>query len=155
MRHGCRDFISGKGVEVMTVFADAMDIHHIFPRKWCEERNIPPSIYNSIINKTAISAESNRIIGGDAPSRYLGRIEQRTTLAAEELDAILRTHLIDPALLRADDFDGFYTARKAALAALAGSGQGKPVMIDFAPPEGVADDDGMTVDEEDTMEETA
>jgi hypothetical protein len=28
-------------------------------------------------------------------------------------------------------------------------------MIDFAPPEGVADDDGMTVDEEDTMEETA
>ena len=41
------------------------------------------------------------------------------------------------------------------LAALAGRAQGNPVMIDFAPREGVAYDDGMTVDEEDAMEETA
>jgi hypothetical protein len=31
------------------------------------------------------------------------------------LDGILESHLIDPVLLRADDYDGFYAARKTAL----------------------------------------
>jgi hypothetical protein len=31
------------------------------------------------------------------------------------IDAHLRTHLVDPALLRADDFQGFFAARQAAL----------------------------------------
>lgn len=151
MRHGCRDFITGKGVQVMTVYADPLDIHHIFPRKWCEERRIPPALYNSIINKTALSAESNRAIGGDAPSRYLARIEGRTKITAAELDHILATHLIDPAFLRSDDFDGFFRARKAALAELAATAQGKPVVADTSPPEGFADDEGLTVDEEEAI----
>ncbi|WP_225766814.1 DUF262 domain-containing protein [Inquilinus sp. Marseille-Q2685] len=155
MRRGCRDFISGKGVEVMTVYADALDIHHIFPRRWCEDRKIPPSVYNSIVNKTALSAASNRTIGGDAPSRYLARIETRSGISSDDLDEILRSHLIDPAALRADDFEAFYKARKAALASLAAEAQGKPVMVDAAPPEGFADDDGMTVDEEESLEEVA
>lgn len=154
MQHGCRDFISGKGVEVMTVYADALDIHHIFPRKWCEERGIPHTVYNSIVNKTALSAESNRAIGGDAPSKYLTRIEQKTGIGSADLDVILRTHLIDPALLRADDFEGFFTARKAALADLAAQAQGKAVVNDTLPPEGIADDE-LTVDEEDALEDMA
>lgn len=32
-----------------------------------------------------------------------------------EQDAILRTHIITPAFLRADDFQSFYEARKIAL----------------------------------------
>lgn len=154
MRHGCRDFISGKGVEVMTVFADALDIHHIFPRKWCEDRGIPHTVYNSIVNKTALSAESNRIIGGDAPSIYLAKVENRTRMSSEELDAILRTHLIDAPLLRSDDFDGFFETRKAALADLAAKAQGKAVLSDVVPPEGIADDE-LTADEEDALEDAA
>lgn len=154
MRHGCRDFISGKGVEVMTVFADALDIHHIFPRKWCDDRGIPHTVYNSIVNKTALSAESNRTIGGDAPSIYLAKVEKRTGMSGEDMDAILRTHLIEPALLRADNFEHFYEARASALADLAAKAQGKAVVSDANPPEGVADDE-LTADEEDALEDAA
>jgi hypothetical protein len=153
MRSGCRDFVTGKGVETMTVFSDALDIHHIFPRAWCEKQGIPPQRYNSIINKTALSRATNIAIGGSAPSVYLARIEQKHGLSSEALDAILRSHMIDPTALRADDFEGFWKARKAALAELAADAQGKPVPMDDAPAEGYADDDGLTLDEEELVEE--
>lgn len=157
MRSGCRDFITGKSVDTMTVFADAMDIHHIFPRSWCEKQvpPIPPGIYNSIVNKTALSKATNISIGGDAPSVYLARIEKKHGLSAAQLDDILRSHLIEPATLRADDFTGFYAARKAALAKLAEGAQGKPVPLDIGPLEGVADDEGETLDEMESQEGTA
>ncbi len=158
MRSGCRDFITGKSVDTMTVFTDPLDIHHIFPRSWCEKQKppIPPGVYNSIINKTALSKGTNISVGGDAPSVYLMRIERKHGMTTAELDAILRSHLIDPALLRADDFQGFYDARKAALAALAADAQGKPVPLDqIEPGEGYADDEGMTLDEEERVEDAA
>lgn len=156
MRSGCRDFVTGKAVETMTVYSDALDIHHIFPRAWCEKQGIPPQRYNSIINKTALSKSTNIAIGGNAPSAYLARIEERHGLSPTALDDILRSHLIDPITLRSDDFEGFWKARKLALAALAGGAQGKPVPVDEDEPvEGYADDDGLTLDEEDVIEEVA
>lgn len=156
MRSGCRDFITGKGVETMTVFSDALDIHHIFPRAWCEKQGIPPRRYNSIINKTALSKSTNITVGGNAPSVYLARIEDKHGLTPMVLDEILRSHLIDPATLRADDFEAFWKARKLALAELAAGAQGKPVPVDDdQPDEGYADDDGLTLDEEDMIEEVA
>lgn len=157
MRSGCRDFVTGKSVDTMTVFADALDIHHIFPRAWCDKNGIPPQRYNSIINKTALSKATNIAIGGHAPSHYLARIEEKHGLSPQQLDDILRSHLIDPALLRADDFEGFWKARKAALAALAADAQGKPVPLgeEEEAPEGYADDEGLTLDEEEVVEEAA
>jgi hypothetical protein len=156
MRSGCRDFITGKGVETMTVFSDALDIHHIFPRAWCEKQGIPPQRYNSIINKTALSKTTNITVGGNAPSLYLTRIEDKHGLTPAALNDILRSHLIDPATLRADDFEAFWKARKLALADLAAGAQGKPVPVDdYEPDEGYADDDGLTLDEEDMIEEVA
>ena len=156
MRSGCRDFITGKGVETMTVFSDALDIHHIFPRAWCEKQGIPPQRYNSIINKTALSKTTNITVGGNAPSFYLTRIQDKHGLTPAALDDILRSHLIDPATLRADDFEAFWKARKLALADLAAGAQGKPVPVDdYEPDEGYADDDGLTLDEEDMIEEVA
>ncbi|MDG5747561.1 DUF262 domain-containing protein [Qipengyuania sp. XHP0207] len=139
MREGCRDFISGKPVDLMTVNSDPLDIHHIFPRKWCDDRGIDPNLYNSIVNKTALSAGSNREIGGSAPSAYLTRIEQKYRFEPDQLDAILRTHLIDPDALRANDFENFYKARKEALAKLAQSAQGKAVVTDSDEEAGLPD----------------
>ena len=119
MSAGCEDFVSGKTVDIMTAWDDAIDIHHIFPRDWCKKQGIPRERYDSIVNKTALSAATNREIGGRAPSAYLARIENRYDMPASELDGILSTHLIDPDLLRADDFDAFYAARKTHLADLA------------------------------------
>lgn len=152
MRSGCIDFVNGKGVEIMTVYQDPIDIHHVFPVDWCEKQGIPPTTYNSIINKTPMSAETNRaILRGDAPSVYLKRIEVRTGLTSEALDTILKTHLIDPALLRADDFQGFFEDRKAKLAALAGEAMGKAVIVEAALDDGLLEED-ITADEESRME---
>ncbi len=104
-----------------------IDIHHIFPRKWCEDQGISSRIFDSIINKTAISYKANRKIGSKAPSVYLEQIESDKAVQLDQagMDAILRTHNIDPALLRTDDFDGFFQTRKAALLVLIERAMGK------------------------------
>jgi hypothetical protein len=116
-----------------------LDIHHIFPKKWCEDRNIPPRVFNAIINKTAISYKANRMIGGSAPSKYLAQLQGHAQVKLDQaaMDTILKSHFIEPALLRADSFEGFYSARKAALLALVERAMGKASMEATA----IADDE--------------
>jgi hypothetical protein len=66
------DGTEGTGVEVpeQSYFNERIDIHHVFPRAWCEKQGIGRGLYDSIVNKTALSAETNRFLGGDAPSTY-------------------------------------------------------------------------------------
>ena len=72
-------------------------------------------VYNSIINKTAISARTNRKIGGDAPSKYLPALEHAAAIQRSRMDEIISSHCIAPERLRTDDFWGFYAARAEAL----------------------------------------
>ena len=143
LREGCRDFITGAPADIHTFGNDAMDVHHIFPRDWCEKRGIPAGRYDAILNKTPLTAGSNREIGGRAPSEYLTRIETRHQLTPTQLDDILRSHLLDPALLRADAFDAFLADRKRKLADLAAGAMG--IALAAAPvadePEQEASDD--------------
>jgi hypothetical protein len=76
-----------------------LDIHHIFPKKWCEDRNIPPRVFNAIINKTAISYKANRMIGGSAPSKYLAQLQGHAQVKLDQaaMDTILKSHFIEPA----------------------------------------------------------
>ena len=129
MREGCRDFITGKPTDIMTFMKDKIDIHHIFPKKWCRDQGIKTRTLNSIINKTALSKRSNIAVGGNAPSVYLKRIEQKHGLTSDELDNILRSHLIEPAYLRADDFNAFFQDRRNKLADLIGKAMEKAVVI--------------------------
>jgi hypothetical protein len=85
-------------------------------------------VYNSIVNKTPLSKKSNIAISGDAPSVYLRRIQDKQGPSEEKLDAILRTHLIEPKFLRSDDFDGFFNARMKVLADLVSGAMGKAVV---------------------------
>jgi hypothetical protein len=129
LRAGCRDFITGTPAELMTFHADPMDVHHIFPRAWCEAQGIAPGRYDSILNKTPLTAGSNRAIGGAAPFSYLATIEARQQIQPADLDAILESHLITPERLRAPApdiaaFEDFLKDRKAALAALAADAMG-------------------------------
>ncbi len=128
MRSGCQDFISGKGFELMTFYNAKVDVHHIFPQAWCKKAGMSDKVYDSIVNKTPLSKLSNILISGDAPSVYLKRIETKNGLTPERLDSILRSHLIQPEFLRADDFQGFFDARLKALSSLISSALGKPVV---------------------------
>jgi hypothetical protein len=124
-----------------------LDIHHIFPVKWCEQNGIAPRVFNAIVNKTAISYKANRMIGGKAPSQYLEQIQThaQVQLGDVEMNDILSSHVIDPALLRADSFETFYAARKAALLGLVERAMGKAPIA--APP--VAYDEEVDLEDQD------
>jgi hypothetical protein len=115
MRDGGRDFRTGEPIEAQTFFDDKIDIHHIFPEKWCKAAAIEPGTYNSVINKTALAARTNRQIGGRAPSKYLPAIERAAGVGAPLMDEILSSHCIGADDLRADRFWDFYGARAEAL----------------------------------------
>jgi len=128
MRHGCQDFISGKGFELMTFYNDKVDVHHVFPQAWCKKTGIDKKIFDSIVNKTPLSKKSNILVSGDAPSVYLKRIETKHGLTSARLDDILRTHLIEPSYLRSDNFQGFFDDRLKRLSTLISGALGKPVV---------------------------
>ncbi|MFC1572414.1 DUF262 domain-containing protein [Candidatus Eisenbacteria bacterium] len=115
MRDGGRDFRTGEPIEAQTFFDDKIDIHHIFPEKWCKVAKIEPSVYSSVINKTAISARTNRQIGGNAPSKYLPAVEKSAGIDSDRMNEILGSHCIASEHLRADRFWEFYAARAEAL----------------------------------------
>lgn len=119
MRDGGRDFRTGETIEAQTFFDDAIDIHHIFPERWCKDPKrrpaIEPATYNSIINKTAISARTNRQIGGRAPSDYLPAVERSAGIEQQSMDEILHSHCIGPEKARTDDFWGFFAERTEML----------------------------------------
>lgn len=148
MLAGCRDFRTGETIKTQTFFdANNIDIHHIFPQKWCYSAGIEPRLYDSIINKTAISGYTNRIIGGQAPSSYLTKIEAEATVSRSELSAILETHGIDPDQLYQDNFNQFFAQRGAALVKLIEEAMGKIVAQEGAdflttvPPEEYEDEE--------------
>lgn len=130
MKSGARDFLTGERIDVANFFSESFDIHHIFPRAWCEAQKIPRDRYNTIVNKSAISARTNRKIGGRAPSAYCATLDKETSAAGVSLDDILLSHQIDPTLLRADDFNSFYAARKTGLLEMIEGAMGKAALHD-------------------------
>lgn len=127
MKQGSRDFKTGLPIDVHAYMEGAIDIHHIFPRAWCDTKNIEPKFANSIVNKTALDAHTNRRIGSNAPSKYLARIESGDGIERPVLDGFLRTHDIDPLALRHDDFAQFFNARFESQLRQVERAMGKPV----------------------------
>ncbi len=127
MKRGARDLRTGNTIDVHAYFDDAIDIHHIFPMRWCLQNGIESHVSDSIVNKTPIDAHTNRRIGGNAPSAYLSTIESRDNIDSGALDEILRSHDIDPATLRQDDFEAFFSTRFDRLLKLIEATMGKPV----------------------------
>jgi len=134
MLDGVLDFRSGEEIDVDRYFENKIDIHHIFPQKWCTDQGVEPKVFNSVINKTPLSARTNRIIGGRAPSAYLSRVQNSAGIDEARMDDILSTHYITPSLLRADDFHAFFEARQESLLQRIESAMGKPIARDSVLP---------------------
>lgn len=132
--HGAQDFRTGQPYSHTIFFDENVDIHHIFPKDWCQKQGIPASVYDSVINKTPLSARTNRIFGGIAPSVYLAKLAEEFGTddagSTRALDERLVSHLVYPGLLKADDFDGFMTDRQAKLVELIEGATGKRVIAD-------------------------
>jgi hypothetical protein len=148
---GARDWMEEKALDKVQHADLAVDIHHIFPQKWCNENSIDDEHRESIVNKTAISARTNRTIGGAAPSHYLSVIESRAQVDSARLDERLATHLVPADRLRVDNFDGYFTARRESLCQLVEAAIGKAVQRDID--QGFADEDSTHFEADELMDD--
>jgi hypothetical protein len=96
---------------------------------WCRKQGIDPKKYNCLINRTPLSAKTNKKIGSKAPSVYLEKFERSGT-SVKRLDEILRSHAISPKTLRQDDFEGFFQMRANNLLTLIGKAMGKSLSFE-------------------------
>ncbi len=126
-RESCLDFIDGEQMTAVKSMETPPDIHHIFPRAYCEKAGLDRTKWNSIVNKTPLIARTNREIGGVAPSKYLPRIMKDAVISEDVLRARIESHLIDYDALAADDFDAFFADRAKKLLDAIESAMGKEV----------------------------
>lgn len=148
MDDNTRDWLSGTKIDFSTYFSESIDIHHIFPVAWCEKNAIPRDDYNSIINKTPLSGRTNRIVSGDAPSKYLDRLKNNVGVSDEEFLDILKSHVVNPDYLYQDDFYAFFNDRKERILQKMGIAMGKVIVREYE-----ALEEGEYLSEEDEFDE--
>ena len=151
MEDNTRDWLSATKIDFSTYFSESIDIHHIFPVACCEkkENNIPRNDFDSIINKTPLSGRTNRIVSGDAPSKYLERLKKHAGVSDDEFNSILRSHVVNPDLMYQEDFNGFFADRKEKILQKIEAAMGKSI---FRNQEDV--EEGIFTDEQMEFEET-
>ena len=130
LTNAARDWMRDKALDKAQYASLKVDIHHIFPQHWCQQHDIDDERRESIVNKTAIAYDTNRSIGGAAPSKYLGAIEKKAQIGSAQLDGLLEGHLVPAQRLRADDFDRFFVERRERLCVLVEEAMGKTVQRD-------------------------
>jgi hypothetical protein len=105
---GAKDFITGQPANLNECQDD-----HIFPRaKFRKEEKI-----NSILNRTLISAQSNKIKSDRKPSEYLSLFLKHHDGSEKRLFETLQSHLISREAyeaMKCDDFQAFIKARHQA-----------------------------------------
>lgn len=127
LREGAHDLFWKSRIRDLESDEVLLDIHHIFPKDWCEKKGIPRRQYDSIINKTPISYKANRMIGGSAPSVYLALLQSHSQVQIDDIamNELLRSHHIPVAPLRSNDFEAFYAQRQKELLELIERAMGK------------------------------
>lgn len=127
LKNHCKDFISGREMDFAVYKSENPDIHHIFPKDYCEKQCYSKEKWNSVINKTPITYSTNREIGGVAPSKYLARIETKGQVESEELNTYLQSHWIDVESCRNDDFNSHIIYRAKLLLKAIENATGKSI----------------------------
>jgi hypothetical protein len=139
---------NGTPLNLNTYMSEKIDIHHIFPKAWCMtvedgKPRVDARRMDCIVNKTAISATTNRKIGGRAPSTYLKTIMADNGPSPEKLALFLRSHHIEPDHLREDEFELFFAARTKAILGIIEAATGLPLAPETAEPDSVSEEPDM------------
>ena len=120
LKHGAKDFFSDQRIDDVTFFKSPIDVHHVFPRKWCKDHGISADLTNSAINRTPLRDSTNKAIAAKSPSEYIA-LEKMASHAKE----VLESHAIGIEHLRNDDFEGFMRDRGRRLLELIDTAMGK------------------------------
>jgi hypothetical protein len=152
MNDNTKDWLSATKIDLSTYFSESIDIHHIFPVAWCTDKknNIPRNDFDSIVNKTPLSGRTNRIVSGDAPSKYLDRLKKHAGVSDEEFNSILLSHVVNPDFMYRDDFYSFFTHRKEQILQRIEQAMGKIISRDQVVPE-----EGQYIDIPDNEDEAS
>lgn len=142
MDDNTRDWLSATKIDFSTYYLESVDIHHIFPVAWCVKNKIPRDDFDCIVNKTPLSGRTNRIVSGDAPSKYLVRLKKHAGVPEETFHTILKSHVVDPDFMYADNFNGFFDHRKEQILQRIELAMGKPIVRNQLIP-----DEGKFIDE--------
>lgn len=137
MTKHAKDWRLDQLIDHATYLDQQIDIHHVFPKAWCDKTGIDRDRRESIINKAPLAKKTNLFLRGESPADYLPRLKLDTGMTTGQVDDILRGHLIDPAMLQAADFDAFFRARRESLVELIGAAMGKPVVRDIVKEDGI------------------
>ena len=148
---GTKDWIKDVEFSKAQYVSLKTDIHHIFPEAWCKTNGIERERYDNIINKTPLAYDTNRSIGGVAPSHYLRRVEEKSGLTAKGVDDVISTHGISMSALRSDDFEAHLAHRTDFLVGLIESAMGKPVVR----PVGIVDVVALTAEFEEEQSDAS
>lgn len=126
-RESCRDFMKGTTMDIVKSMDESPDIHHIFPEAYCKKQNYQKEQWNSIINKTPLLPESNRQIGGDAPSKYCQKIMKDAQIDEAQLKSRVESHLINYHAFINDDFKTYFVDRAKAIMTVIEETMGKVI----------------------------
>ena len=124
---GAKDWFTGSTISAITYFDDSIDVHHIFPQDWCKKNGKRRRKYNSILNKTPLSARTNRIIGGKAPSIYIEQLAKKAEVSEKTILSSIETHRVSISDLQNDDFESHLESRAVALLEQIKGAMGKEV----------------------------
>ena len=136
MSGNAQDFYTDRAVDEVLKSShpdDKVDDHHIFPDgylKTIEEWKKNPSARNCVLNRTLITAGTNKKIGKQEPSLYMQAIQNERSKKPESFFRMLASHFIADidSWKPTNDFKRFLDARQKALhaaikAKMAGSDQ--------------------------------
>jgi len=126
-RASCHDFVKGTTMDIVKSMDECPDIHHIFPEAYCIKHEYPKTKWNSIINKTPLLPESNRQIGGSAPSVYSMKIIKNAQIDESELKIRVESHLINFEAFIKDDFDSYFIDRAKSIMKVIEDAMGKNI----------------------------
>ena len=126
-RESCRDFMKGTTIDIVKSMDEAPDIHHIFPEAYCTSMAYPKEKWNSIVNKTPLLPESNRQIGGEAPSVYSKKIIKQAQIDEAQLKIRVESHLVNYDYFIKDDFNNYFVERAKAILKVIENAMGKTI----------------------------
>lgn len=126
-RGRCHDFVQGTTIDIVKSMDEAPDIHHIFPEAYCVKMGYKKEKWNSIVNKTPLLPESNRQIGGEAPSVYSKRVMRKAEIDEAAWRSRVESHLVDYDTFISDDFNGYFIARAKSIMKVIEAAMGKTI----------------------------
>lgn len=93
--HDAKDFYENDKLK----FSDELDDHHIFPKKYLENKGVEVD-WDMVANRTLIGSKTNKRISNNAPGIYLQEMLKNNGSNKNSVKAILEKHFIDDAMYK-------------------------------------------------------